>query len=98
MNKKKNKKVLEKYTDEELDYYLDKKKINDFKYYNENYEYISPKEKIQIDNKFTKPRNISQKKYMEILNDFSQKIVIATGPAGSGKTLLATEMGQLCKA
>lgn len=93
MNKKKNKKVLEKYTDEELDYYLDKKKINDFKYYNENYEYISPKEKIQIDNKFTKPRNKSQKKYMEILNDFSQKIVIATGPAGSGKTLLATEMG-----
>ena len=93
MNKKKNKKALEKYTDEELDYYLDKKKINDFKYYNENYEYISPKEKIQIDNKFTKPRNISQKKYMEILNDFSQKIVIATGPAGSGKTLLATEMG-----
>ena len=93
MNKKKNKKALEKYTDEELDYYLDKKKINDFKYYNENYEYISPKEKIQIDNKFTKPRNISQKKYMEILNDFSQKIVIATGPAGSGKTLLATEIG-----
>ena len=35
MNKKKNKKALEKYTDEELDYYLDKKKINDFKYYNE---------------------------------------------------------------
>jgi phosphate starvation-inducible PhoH-like protein len=93
MNKKKNKKALEKYTDEELDYYLDKKKINDFKYYNENYEYISPKEKIQIDNKFTKPRNISQKKYMEILSDFSQKIVIATGPAGSGKTLLATEIG-----
>ena len=54
-------------SDEELDYYLDKKKINDFKYYNENYEYISPKEKIQIDNKFTKPRNKSQKKYMEIL-------------------------------
>jgi len=31
MNKKNNKKELEKYNDEELDYYLDKKKINDFK-------------------------------------------------------------------
>ena len=30
---------------------------------------------------------------MEVLNDLSQKIVIATGPAGSGKTLLATEIG-----
>jgi phosphate starvation-inducible protein PhoH len=40
---------------------------------------------------FSVPKNKNQKKYMQILQDTSKKIVIATGPAGTGKTLLATE-------
>ena len=93
MNKKKNKKFLEKIADDELDIYLEKKKISDIKFYNECYQYISPKEKEIIEAKFTKPRSKAQKKYVSILNDSSQKIIIVTGPAGSGKTLLATEIG-----
>jgi phosphate starvation-inducible PhoH-like protein len=93
MNKKKNKKMIERLLEEDLDYYNDKKKINEAKYLNESYQYISPKEKSQIQSKITKRRSSAQKKYMQILNDPVQKIVIATGPAGSGKTLLATETG-----
>ena len=92
-NKKRNKKSLEKFIDEELDIYFDKKKVSEIKLYNECYQYITPKEKCIFESKYTKPRSISQKKYMSILNDSSQKIVIATGPAGTGKTLLATEAG-----
>lgn len=36
------------------------------------------------------PRNIAQEDYVELLNDESKSIVFATGPAGTGKTLLAT--------
>ena len=93
MNKKKNKKMLERLADDVLDFYLDKKKLYDIKFYNEYNQYISAKDKALMESKFTKPRSKAQKKYINILNDFSQKIVIATGPAGSGKTLLATEIG-----
>ncbi len=93
MNRKKNKKMIERMLEEDLDFYNDKKKFNEAKYLNEYYEYTSPKEKSQIQSKFTKPRSSAQKKYVQILNDSMQKIVIATGPAGSGKTLLATETG-----
>lgn len=53
--------------------------------------YISKKERAEIERKFSKPKNESQKKYARLLNDISKKIVIATGPAGTGKTLLAAE-------
>ncbi len=93
MNKKKNKKMLERMLEDDLEFYNDKKKFNEAKYLNESYKYVSPNEKSQIQAKFTKPRSLAQKKYIQILNDPLQKIVIATGPAGSGKTLLATETG-----
>tara|TARA_B100000809_G_scaffold140804_1_gene138354 strand:- start:195 stop:968 length:774 start_codon:yes stop_codon:yes gene_type:complete len=35
------------------------------------------------------PRNLNQKHYINILNDWSQHIVFALGPAGTGKTMLA---------
>jgi len=85
--------MIERLLVEDLDHYNDKKKFNEAKYFNESYQYVSPKEKSQIQGKFTKPRSSAQKKYVQILNDPMQKIVIATGPAGSGKTLLATETG-----
>ncbi len=56
-------------------------------------QYLSSKEKKSFDDKFTTPRNNSQKGYHNQLNQKSKKIVVATGPAGTGKTLFATEIG-----
>lgn len=36
------------------------------------------------------PRNLAQEDYIDLLEDASKSIVFATGPAGTGKTLLAT--------
>jgi len=59
----------------------------------ENIQYLSPHEKVQFETKFTKPKNESQEIYNNILKQKSKKIVVATGPAGTGKTLFATEYG-----
>jgi phosphate starvation-inducible PhoH-like protein len=59
----------------------------------ENMQYLSNQEKIYFDQKFTTPKNISQERYVHILKQKSKKIVVATGPAGTGKTLFATEFG-----
>ena len=40
-----------------------------------------------------KPRSINQQTYWNMLRDDQTSIVIAHGPAGSGKTLLATQYG-----
>lgn len=40
-----------------------------------------------------KPRSNNQRKYWELLQNPSKSIVIAHGPAGCGKTLLATQNG-----
>jgi len=37
------------------------------------------------------PRSLAQENYLEALSDDSKYIVIATGPAGTGKSLLATQ-------
>lgn len=37
------------------------------------------------------PRNLSQELYLDTLNDETKSIVFAMGPAGTGKTMLATE-------
>ncbi len=36
------------------------------------------------------PRTIAQENYLELLNDYEKSIVFATGPAGCGKSYLAT--------
>ena len=36
-------------------------------------------------------RTPGQQKYLDILNDYQTKIVVALGPAGTGKTMMATE-------
>lgn len=56
-------------------------------------QHLSPKEKHNFDEKFTKPKNIRQEQYAHLLKQKSKKIVVATGPAGTGKTLFATEFG-----
>jgi phosphate starvation-inducible PhoH-like protein len=59
----------------------------------ENLQYLSEKERKEFESKFTIPRNDGQKHYARLLKQKSKKIVVATGPAGTGKTLLATEQG-----
>lgn len=57
----------------------------------ENINYLSYNERQVFEQKFCKPKNNSQEKLVAYLNDSSKKIVIATGPAGTGKTLFATQ-------
>jgi phosphate starvation-inducible PhoH-like protein len=59
----------------------------------ENFQYLSPNEKNTFEQKFTIPKNFSQERYAGLLKQRSKKIVVATGPAGTGKTMFATEYG-----
>lgn len=59
----------------------------------ENMQYLSNKEKTNFENKFTVPKNKHQEEYVSLLKNKNKKIVVATGPAGTGKTLFATEYG-----
>jgi phosphate starvation-inducible PhoH-like protein len=59
----------------------------------ENMQHLSLNERLAFENKFTKPKNIHQEEYVALLRHKAKKIVIATGPAGTGKTLFATEFG-----
>ena len=63
------------------------------KSYYENIHYLSPNEKNIFESKFTIPKNQSQEYYHSQLKRKNKKIVVATGPAGTGKTLFATEWG-----
>lgn len=59
------------------------------RYTSNNHQIIVPEDprrkKVQL-----LPRNIAQETYIELLEDDNNAIVFATGPAGTGKTLLAT--------
>jgi phosphate starvation-inducible protein PhoH and related proteins len=47
---------------------------------------------IQINNEqLSKPRNENQKKYSNYLNSDKVKVVLATGPAGTGKTMFPSQ-------
>jgi phosphate starvation-inducible PhoH-like protein len=72
---------------EKKDTFASKKKIY------ENMQYLSPSEKTLFENKFTKPINFNQEEYVYNLKNKNRKIIIVSGPAGTGKTLFATEFG-----
>jgi phosphate starvation-inducible PhoH-like protein len=55
--------------------------------------YWSSKERHSFEDKFTKPKNRSQEIYTSLLRNKNKKVVVANGPAGTGKTLFATEFG-----
>lgn len=59
----------------------------------ENFQYLSPKDKNIFENKFTVPKNRHQEQYVNMLKQKSKKIIVTSGPAGTGKTLFATEYG-----
>lgn len=58
---------------------------------------MGAKRKVEKQNSYAKemihlqPRNIKQDEYIRRLLDFNQHIVVGTGPAGTGKTLLAVK-------
>lgn len=57
------------------------------------YQYLSFRERERIENSYMRAKNPAQEKYIRYLKNPAKKIVIATGPAGTGKTLFATEFG-----
>lgn len=59
----------------------------------ENIQYLSPNERSKFECKFTKPINSNQEEYVATLKNKCKKIVVVSGPAGTGKTLFATEFG-----
>jgi phosphate starvation-inducible PhoH-like protein len=59
----------------------------------EQHQYLSQKERDIFDQKFTKPKTKSQEIYASMMRSKAKKIILATGPAGTGKTLFATEFG-----
>ena len=96
-NKKASEKelLLEYYFDSEKD--KDKDKSDKKEYLNkkcfENMQHLSFHERKSLENKFTQPKNGNQETYVNTLKNKNKKIVIASGPAGTGKTLFATELG-----
>jgi len=69
-----------------------REKKKEFTQYDE-FLHLSPNERTAFDAKFTKPKNKNQEEYVETLKNKNKKIVVASGPAGTGKTLFATENG-----
>jgi len=61
----------------------------------EQMDHLSAKERAKFDQTFTTPKNIHQESYLRALKNKHKKIVVCTGPAGTGKTLFATEQGVL---
>ena len=59
----------------------------------ENIIHMSNNEIKKFESKFHQPKNISQENYVRLLKNKQKKIVVANGPAGTGKTLFATEFG-----
>ena len=92
-NKKGGKKINKKFFEEEYDIMDDENiSIEHFKN-NKCYQFYSNKEKKNINDKFSKPRNYSQKKLLNYLKNPSYRIIVASGPAGTGKTLFSVEEG-----
>ena len=89
---RKPKKVVEK---ELLNEYSNETKttLKEQKNTYENMQYLSQREKDLFEEKFARPKTKSQEIYASTLRSKSKKIIIATGPAGTGKTMFATEYG-----
>lgn len=84
------------YNEKKLDEKEEKEKEKDDhlpKQVSENMKYLSPYEKKKFENKFTKPKNKNQEHYVSMLRNRNKKIIVVTGPAGTGKTMFATEYG-----
>jgi hypothetical protein len=90
--KKQNEKEIAYEYSQEIEAEQEKSAAKQRKLY-ENMQYLSMNEKAHFENKFTKPKNENQQHYYNLLSKKTKKIIVATGPAGTGKTLFATEFG-----
>jgi len=94
---KKRGKKFKKYTEKELinEYYYETSQSNlkDQKVMYANMQHLSQTEKNLFEQKFAVPKTRSQEIYASMLRNKNKKIIIATGPAGTGKTMFATEFG-----
>ena len=88
---RKPKKVIEKELLQE--YNSETPNLKDQKNMYENMQYLSQREKDLFEQKFARPKTKSQEIYASTLRSKAKKIIIATGPAGTGKTMFATEYG-----
>ena len=88
---RKTKKPNEKEIMKEMKEYVFDNSIQKQRKSYENMHHLSYNERQLFEQKFCKPKNNSQCKLVEYLNDTTKKIVIATGPAGTGKTLFVTQ-------
>jgi len=86
--KRHNKKYIRKEMLYDIQLYENEKKEED-----SMMQYISKKETDYIESKFSLPRNKSQQKFLSCLKKKDCRIVIASGPAGTGKTLFGIEQG-----
>jgi phosphate starvation-inducible protein PhoH len=91
--KKKGNKKNKKFLINEQDFMEDECISIEYFKNNKCYQYYSTKEKKNINDKFSIPRNLSQKKLFNYLKNPSYRIIIASGPAGTGKTLFSVEEG-----
>ena len=99
--KNKGRKAINKELYEDLKFYNNQKRedeeYNNSHYqtqtasYYHNYDYLSHIDRQRFDAKWTKPKNRAQERYLKMLNKKQCKIVVSTGPAGTGKTMVATE-------
>jgi phosphate starvation-inducible PhoH-like protein len=90
---RRSKKQIEKELMNEYLYDYDNKREKNTKNLYSNMQYLSYNERAKFDDKFTKPINKNQEEYVKTLGNKCKKIIIASGPAGTGKTLFATEFG-----
>lgn len=89
--KQTEKEILEQLFNDESDDEYERGKFSRKTYL--NYEHLSEKERHRFDSSFHIPKNSSQTKYTSLLQNPLKKIVVANGPAGTGKTMFATEYG-----
>jgi len=89
-SRRKNEKEILLDYNQEIEREREKSNVNQRRIY-ENIGHLSQNEKQHFENKFTQPKNWHQEEYVSILQNPEKKIVVATGPAGTGKTLFATE-------
>ena len=89
--KQNEKEIMHEYLSE-FEKEKEKSVVNQRKIY-ENMSHLSKNERVNFETKFTKPKNTHQEEYVATLKNKDKKIIVVTGPAGTGKTLFATEYG-----
>ena len=87
------KKGTKKYKKTDIDEYIEEELFNyfDFKSLNYNNQSVKKDECSIKESSLTKPKNENQNIYFEFLKNKEIKVILATGPAGTGKTMLPSE-------